>query len=246
MDILAQLDHPNIVKFIGAIETESHYCFCLEYVEHGSLLKMINKFGCFPEELVATYLVQVLSGLNYLHEKKVVHRDIKAANILLVKSGQIKIADFGISTCKIDKHRSLEERAFGSPYWMAPELIQMKEGAEFETGVDIWSVGCTVIELLEGDPPFYDLEPMTALFQIVEADCPPLPECSPAALRFLERCFQKSVELRATASDLLSHPWLRLSSHTQDIPIDDLSGILFFRLLLYALHNCLFLLLVIF
>ena len=113
---------------------------------------------------------QVLHGLLYLHEQGVIHRDIKGANILTTKQGLVKLADFGVATRTTTLH---ESSVVGTPYWMAPEVIELS-GAT--TASDIWSLGCTVIELLDGKPPYHKLQPMHALFRIVNDDHPPLPE----------------------------------------------------------------------
>ena len=122
---------------------------------------------------------QVLHGLLYLHEQGVIHRDIKGANILTTKQGLVKLADFGVATRTTSLH---ESSVVGTPYWMAPEVIELS-GAT--TASDIWSLGCTVIELLDGKPPYHKLQPMHALFRIVNDDHPPLPEgASPVSLDF--------------------------------------------------------------
>src|ERR1700750_3127874 len=148
---------------------------------------------------------QVLHGLLYLHEQGVIHRDIKGANILTTKNGKVKLADFGVSTSTLagaDK----EAQVVGTPYWMAPEIIQLS-GAT--SASDIWSLGCTVIELLDGKPPYHKLAPMPALFRIVNDDHPPLPEgASPLVRDFLMQCFQKDPNLRVSAKKLLKHPWI--------------------------------------
>lgn len=121
---------------------------------------------------MGVYMTQVLQGLQYLHDQGVIHRDIKGANILTTKDGTVKLADFGVSTSTLaapDK----EAQVVGTPYWMAPEIIQLS-GAS--SASDIWSVGCTVIELLQGKPPYHNLAAMPALFAIVNDDHPPLPE----------------------------------------------------------------------
>jgi serine/threonine protein kinase len=141
----------------------------VRYCENGSLHSICKNFGKFPENLVALYMSQVLQGLLYLHEQGVIHRDIKGANILTTKEGLVKLADFGVAT----KSNLAEYSVVGTPYWMAPEVIELS-GAT--TASDIWSLGCTVIELLDGKPPYHKLQPMPALFRIVNDDHPPLPE----------------------------------------------------------------------
>ncbi|KAG5513782.1 hypothetical protein PMAC_000820 [Pneumocystis sp. 'macacae'] len=176
IDLLKNLNHPNIVKYHG-------------YCENGSLQSICKTFGKFPENLVAVYITQVLHGLLYLHDQGVIHRDIKGANILTTKEGFVKLADFGVAT----RTSSLSGfTVVGSPYWMAPEVIEL---SGVTTASDIWSVGCTVIELLEGKPPYHKLDQMPALFRIVTRD-------------FLMQCFQKDPNLRVSAKKLLKHPWL--------------------------------------
>lgn len=161
-----------------------------------------KKFGKFPEGLCQIYICQVLEGLLYLHDQGVIHRDIKGSNILATKEGSIKLADFGVAT-RVGGH---DRSVVGSPYWMAPEVVE-QSGAT--TASDIWSVGCVVIELLEGQPPYHELEPMPALFRIVNDDCPPLPDsASPVVRDFLLQCFQKDSNLRISARKLLKHPWM--------------------------------------
>lgn len=170
IDLLKNLDHPNIVKYRGFVKSAESLNIILEYCENGSLHSISKNFGKFPENLVGLYMSQVLHGLLYLHEQGVIHRDIKGANILTTKQGLVKLADFGVATRTTTLH---ESSVVGTPYWMAPEVIELS-GAT--TASDIWSLGCTVIELLDGKPPYHKLQPMHALFRIVNDDHPPLPE----------------------------------------------------------------------
>lgn len=203
IDLLKNLDHPNIVKYQGFVRTAETLNIILEYCENGSLHSIAKNFGRFPENLVALYMSQVLHGLLYLHEQGVIHRDIKGANILTTKQGLVKLADFGVAS----KTAGLNEvSVVGTPYWMAPEVIELT-GAT--TASDIWSLGCTVIELLDGRPPYHQLQPMPALFRIVNDDHPPLPQgASPVVIDFLMQCFQKDPNLRVSARKLLKHPWI--------------------------------------
>ncbi|KAI9737760.1 MAG: hypothetical protein M1834_009128 [Cirrosporium novae-zelandiae] len=203
IDLLKNLDHPNIVKYHGFVKSPETLNIILEYCENGSLHSISKNFGKFPENLVGLYMSQVLHGLLYLHEQGVIHRDIKGANILTTKQGLVKLADFGVASRTTGLH---ESTVVGTPYWMAPEVIELS-GAT--TASDIWSLGCTVIELLDGKPPYHKLQPMPALFRIVNDDHPPLPEgASPAVRDFLMQCFQKDPNLRVSARRLLKHPWI--------------------------------------
>ena len=203
IDLLKHLHHPNIVKYHDSLKSADSLYIVLEYCENGSLHQICKNFGKFPENLVSLYSQQVLQGLLFLHEQGVIHRDIKGANILTTKEGLVKLADFGVAT----KQQGLAEGSVvGTPYWMAPEVIEL---AGATTASDIWSLGCTVIELLDGKPPYHKLAPMPALFRIVNDDHPPLPEgCSPLVRDFLMQCFQKDPNLRVSAKKLLKHPWI--------------------------------------
>lgn len=176
IDLLKNLNHPNIVKYKGFARDKDNLFIVLEYCENGSLQTILKKFGKFPESLVAVYISQVLEGLIYLHDQGVVHRDIKGANILTNKDGSVKLADFGVSS----KTGGNDNEVVGSPYWMAPEVIE-QSGAS--TASDIWSVGCVVMELLEGRPPYGDLAPMQALWRIVQDESMRIPDgASPVSL----------------------------------------------------------------
>jgi serine/threonine protein kinase len=190
IDLLKLLKNPYIVEYHESFNTRDTLFIVMEFVENGSLSMIIKKFGRLQESLVTIYMVQILEGLTFLHEQGVIHRDIKGANILISTGGKVKLADFGVAT-KLEA-AGLDTQAnsvVGTPYWMAPEIIQM---SGFTTASDIWSVGCTIIELTSGAPPFFDLAPMSALFRIVHENHPPLPpNISPHLKDFLLQCFKK-------------------------------------------------------
>ncbi|KAL7423239.1 Protein kinase of the Mitotic Exit Network [Cryptotrichosporon argae] len=221
IDLLKNLNHPNIVKYKGFARDRDSLFIVLEYCENGSLQSIVKKFGKFPESLVAVYVSQVLEGLVYLHEQGVIHRDIKGANILTNKDGSVKLADFGVSSRAAApvslggaKGGDNDNEVVGSPYWMAPEVIE-QSGAT--TASDIWSVGCVVVELLEGKPPYGDLAPMQALWRIVQDESMRIPEgASPIVKDFLYHCFQKDPNLRVSAKKLLRHPWMQSARKTLD------------------------------
>ncbi|KAL7796069.1 hypothetical protein V8C37DRAFT_414359 [Trichoderma ceciliae] len=216
IDLLKNLFHDNIVKYIGFVKTAECLNIILEYCESGSLHSICREYGKFPENLVGVYMTQVLQGLQYLHDQGVIHRDIKGANILTTKDGTVKLADFGVSTSTLAGGQDKEAQVVGTPYWMAPEIIQLS-GAS--SASDIWSVGCTVIELLQGKPPYHNLAAMPALFAIVNDDHPPLPEGISAAARdFLMQCFQKDPNLRVSARKLLRHAWI-VGCRRTDAPV---------------------------
>lgn len=150
--ILKNLSHENIVKYYGieVNESEHEVDILLEYVAGGSLKGVLSQYGAFEENLVAIYINQILNALIYLHSNGIIHRDIKGANILIDIDGTIKLTDF--STSKKDIDGLLSKSLKGTPNWMAPEIVlRIGHGPK----VDIWSLGCVIIELLTGIPPFY-------------------------------------------------------------------------------------------
>eukprot|EP00002_Diphylleia_rotans_P007251 TRINITY_DN1675_c0_g3_i2.p1 TRINITY_DN1675_c0_g3~~TRINITY_DN1675_c0_g3_i2.p1 ORF type:complete len:739 (-),score=134.13 TRINITY_DN1675_c0_g3_i2:1203-3419(-) len=205
IDLLSRLKHQNIVKYHGHIKTKDYLYIVLEFVESGSLQHVLKSFGKFPESLAIGYISQVLQGLAYLHDQGVVHRDIKGANILTTKEGVVKLADFGVAV-KVDQTARKVYDVVGSPNWIAPEVIELSGASPAS---DIWSMGCTVIELITGKPPYSDLAPMQAMYRIVQDLHPPLPDGISTELRdFLFKCFQKDVTKRETAKQLLNHEWI--------------------------------------
>jgi len=199
--LLGRLKHPNILRILGYHRESENLYLMLEYAENGSLLKLVKDLGRIPEDITCTYIRQVLLALAYLHQAGIIHRDLKAANILLNGKGDVKLADFGVAAVidESDKHFTV----VGSPYWMAPEIIQ---ATGHSTSSDIWSLGCTVIELLTGEPPYFGLNPMTAMFKIVQSPAPLPKDVSPPLAKFLEACFQKDPSQRPPASELLKTP----------------------------------------
>ncbi|EKM50459.1 uncharacterized protein PHACADRAFT_263766 [Phanerochaete carnosa HHB-10118-sp] len=221
VDLVKSLSHPSIVKYEGMARDENTLSIVLEYAENGSLGQTLKAFGKLNERLVAGYVVKILEGLHYLHQSDVVHCDLKAANILTTKNGNVKLSDFGVSLNLRAMEREMKDVA-GTPNWMAPEVIELK-GAS--TKSDIWSLGCTVIELLTGRPPYGEIaNTMSVMFRIVEDDMPPLPDSSSGLLKdFLRQCFHKDPGMRPNAEDLCEHEWLRQNwaAHNKEIRPQD-------------------------
>ena len=217
IDLLKKLNHKHIVRYIGFYKTKEHLNILIEFCESGSLLHVMKKFGNFSEKLVGMYTAQVLEGLKYLHDQGVIHRDIKAANLLTDKQGTVKLADFGIASTT-----NGTQDVAGSPYWMAPEIVELN-GAT--TASDVWSLGATVIELCTGNPPYIEFPAMAALFRIVQDDIPPLPQSSEIVKDFLVQCFQKDPNLRVSAQKLIKHPWMVQSRRKDDAQVSKLKTI---------------------
>ncbi|KAI8139619.1 kinase-like domain-containing protein [Fennellomyces sp. T-0311] len=214
--LLRTLSHMNVISYLGFVRSKNHINIVLEQVDciNGSLMSTLKAFGAFPEKLVASFCVKILNGLEYLHTNSVVHCDLKAANILTTKTGDVKLSDFGVSLNLKIKENIDDADISGTPNWMAPEVIELK-GTTPKS--DIWSLGCTLIELATGKPPYAHLIAMSAMFRIVEDEYPPLPETISDDMRdFLMCCFQKDPENRPSASQLKDHPWI--IKHKQQCP----------------------------
>ncbi|KAE8684112.1 Mitogen-activated protein kinase kinase kinase NPK1 [Hibiscus syriacus] len=207
--LLKNLSHPNIVRYLGTVREEETLNILLEFVPGGSISSLLGKFGPFPEAVIRKYTKQLLLGLEYLHNNGIMHRDIKGANILVDNKGNIKLADFGASKQVVELATITGAKSMkGTPYWMAPEVI-LQTGHSFSA--DIWSVGCTVIEMATGKPPWsQQYQEVAALFYVgTTKSHPPIPEhLSSEAKDFLLKCLQKEPELRQVASELLKHPFV--------------------------------------
>ncbi|KAJ0097336.1 hypothetical protein Patl1_28758 [Pistacia atlantica] len=159
--VLSQLKHPNIVQYYGSEIVEDKFYIYLEYVHPGSINKYVREhFGAITESVVRNFTRHILSGLAYLHSKKTIHRDIKGANLLVDALGVVKLADFGMAKLLTGQAADLSLK--GSPYWMAPELMmsfmQKDSNSDLALAVDIWSLGCTIIEMFTGKPPWSEFE----------------------------------------------------------------------------------------
>ncbi|EAX92044.1 STE family protein kinase [Trichomonas vaginalis G3] len=206
LTLLKRLKHPSIVPYLDSFkDSNGALHIVMEYAENGSLLDVIKTYGPLNEMICSIYVVQILQGLEYLHNQSIIHRDIKAANVLM-QGDNCKLADFGLAL-DLDKYGHTLRESAGSPYWMAPEVIN---GDPVDTKCDIWSIGATVHELLVGKPPLWDLAPMPAMFQIAGPRDIPIPaRFSPDCKEFLQLCLNKNPKLRPDAKQLLAHKWLK-------------------------------------
>ncbi|KAJ8141381.1 hypothetical protein OY671_005447 [Metschnikowia pulcherrima] len=204
IDLLKILKHPNIVKYHGFVKTSASLNVFLEFCAGGSLRQIYKKQGHgFSEPEIISYVNPILRGLQYLHEQGVVHRDVKAANVLLTGAGEVKLADFGVATKVSASHNTV----VGTPNWMAPETVLGGDG--ICTASDVWSLGATIVELFTTNPPYHELNPMATLHAIGTDEHPTLPAgLTPVAKDFLLECFQKQSNLRISAKLLLKHRWV--------------------------------------
>nr|BAA09057.1 mitogen-activated protein kinase [Arabidopsis thaliana] len=204
--LLSQLQHQNIVRYRGTAKDGSNLYIFLELVTQGSLLKLYQRYQ-LRDSVVSLYTRQILDGLKYLHDKGFIHRDIKCANILVDANGAVKLADFGLA--KVSKFNDIKS-CKGTPFWMAPEVINRKDSDGYGSPADIWSLGCTVLEMCTGQIPYSDLEPVQALFRIGRGTLPEVPDTlSLDARLFILKCLKVNPEERPTAAELLNHPFVR-------------------------------------
>ncbi|KAH7388429.1 hypothetical protein KP509_16G075000 [Ceratopteris richardii] len=204
VEVLSKLDHPNIVRYLGSSIEERRLCIFLELVSKGSLGSNLRNYRCFGDHMIRNYTKQILLGLNYLHQKRTIHRDIKCANILVDVSGQVKLADFGIAK---QVGESLVSSVKGTPLYMAPEVLS--NGDCYSFPADIWSLGCTVLEMADGKPPWSDLEGYGFLFKVKQGVLPPLPDSlSSEGKDFIQCCLRMQPKDRPTAAELLRHPFV--------------------------------------
>ncbi|KAJ3176290.1 hypothetical protein HDU87_005332 [Geranomyces variabilis] len=206
--LLKDLDHENIVRYLGYDTKGKTINVFLEYVSGGSVASSIATMGRFEEPLVRSLTCQILCGLGYLHERSIIHRDIKGGNILLDENGVAKISDFGISkkneykfAYRFNSRMSLQ----GSVHWMAPEVIK---GNGYSAKVDIWSLGCLILEMFTGFHPWRQLDELQTMWRLGKENAPPIPDwLSPQAQGFLAKCFAIDPDERPTAAELLTHPF---------------------------------------
>ncbi|KAF8484517.1 kinase-like protein [Russula ochroleuca] len=211
-ETLKDLDHPNIVQYLGFEETPNFLSIFLEYVPGGSVGSCLRKYGRFEENVTKYFTEQVLSGLEYLHSKDIVHRDLRADNILVEKTGVCKISDFGISKRADDiAKQNVLTCMQGTVFWMAPEVVNTgKRG--YNSKVDIWSVGCVVLEMWAGERPWHKEEAMAVIVKLYSSkQAPPLPSgitLSSQADDFRRKCFTMDPDERPSAAELRKHRYL--------------------------------------
>eukprot|EP00173_Palmaria_palmata_P005014 Plantae.Rhodophyta-Palmaria_palmata.ctg8022.p1 GENE.Plantae.Rhodophyta-Palmaria_palmata.ctg8022~~Plantae.Rhodophyta-Palmaria_palmata.ctg8022.p1 ORF type:complete len:256 (-),score=36.54 Plantae.Rhodophyta-Palmaria_palmata.ctg8022:161-928(-) len=205
------LQHPNVVEFKGSfIGDNGNLNLVVEYVDGLSLAEHLAQYSAFPESLVAEIARQVLCGLEYLHASGVTHRDLKPANILVDNNAAVKICDFGVSSSEnVQTINPGQQHMVGTPWYIAPELIEYRP---YTKSVDIWSLGCTIMELATGRRPYHELSAMQVLFRMVEDQMPPIPSHLSSQLRsFLKACFVWDPEQRPSASELMNHPFIQMA-----------------------------------
>ncbi|KAJ2387554.1 kinase that interacts with cdc31p, partial [Coemansia sp. RSA 2603] len=203
INLLSQLHSPHIAQYYGSFIESSRMWIIMEYASGGSIHKLMRP-GAIAESYISTIMYGVLLALAYLHESGIMHRDIKAANVLVTDHGVVQLCDFGVARQVI--HASAKSYSFvGTPYWMAPEVIQ--NGQVYDTKADIWSLGITAYEIATGRPPYADEDPKRALFLIPRKSPPHLdPALASQDMRaFVDQCLEADYTRRPSARHLLAH-----------------------------------------
>lgn len=213
--LMKRLHHPNCVQYYGSLEdkTKNTLNIFMEYVSGGTLTSFVNKFKSIPLTTLRQWAYQMVTGVKYLHDCGIVHRDIKGDNVLVSVDGIVKLADFGCSKSIDDVCSATHgcSTMVGTPYWMAPEVIKCEAGG-YGMKSDIWSLGCTMVEMLTGKPPWPECNSMwAAVYKIANSTGLPteIPsDVDPELMDLLEKCFERNPKLRPTAAELLKHPFL--------------------------------------
>ena len=213
IEVLSKCHHPNIVGYFGCWRKKDELFIAMEYCDGGSTADIYETLDSgLAEEEIKVICRESLKGLAYMHSLGFLHRDIKGANILVKRDGSVKLIDFGVSG-KVSAASPTRRTFIGTPYWMAPEVIENKITATpYGAKADVWSLGITLIELAHGDPPLSELHPMKALFQIPYRNPPTLGDASkwsPEFEDFVSRSLVKRPDERWTVDQLLHHAWLR-------------------------------------
>ncbi|XP_037077906.1 serine/threonine-protein kinase 10-like [Pollicipes pollicipes] len=213
IDILSEMRHKNVVRLIDAYLLKKHLWMLLEFCDGGAVDSIMVELDRGLKEPQIAYIARgMVEGLEYLHNNNVIHRDIKAGNVLLTTDGGVKLTDFGVSAK--NKHNAQKRTTFiGTPYWMAPEVIvcETSPTETYDHKSDVWSLGITMIEFAQKEPPYNELNPVRAMLRIQKYDPPALDrpsQWSKEFSAFIGACLKKAPAGRPDAADLLQMPFI--------------------------------------
>eukprot|EP00668_Euglena_longa_P046440 GGOE01062125.1.p1 GENE.GGOE01062125.1~~GGOE01062125.1.p1 ORF type:complete len:615 (-),score=176.37 GGOE01062125.1:232-2076(-) len=225
ISLLKALSHPRIVHYLGFSQAGTKFSILLEYVPGGSIRSLLSKFGKFEESVISSYTNQLLHGLQYLHSCGVIHRDIKAANVLVSDLGEIKVSDFG-ACYKRSSGPCDASKLWGTPLWMAPESVR---SSWYSSSSDIWGLGCTVLEMATGTLPWAELQLSTVeavLFHLGQCSAPPLIPTTvpPLTADFIGQCLQMDPFSRPSIPHLLQHSLMTTQALITSSPCKELGN----------------------
>jgi len=215
ISVMKDKKHPNVVNYFDSyLVDDSQLWVIMEYMQFGPLTDIVTTL-VLREGQIAVIVRETLKAIEFLHSNRIIHRDIKSDNILLGLDGTVKVIDFGF--CAQLENSNDKRRTFaGSPYWLSPEIITRKA---YDSKTDIWSLGILVIEMIEGAPPYLNEAPLKAIYLIASRGKPAIDysKLSPQLADFIDKCLNIDPEARATATELLQHPFLKCAEPLSSI-----------------------------